>query len=254
MRQDLLMGDRRKREFRSDAYVEQGADRPCGQCGEVLLSTRAKYHPECLPAVRAAAQSAQKRCGRCKVSRASSSFVNDATRADGKYPWCVDCQKDSSARRRFQASDEEPNGHVCPLCDTVVRGSKNRRYCSDYCKYRIKSLKRNFGLNVDQYRAMIAATGGSCPLCGCRPSKWVVDHDHATGLITGVVCTPCNVGILAHSRHDVARVDALRAYLVDTPAQRIGIVLEVPEHYRNTRSNIHKVWERANSNVKPEGS
>lgn len=214
----------------------------CGHCGLDMGPTRKLYHPECLPAVRAAAQLAKRKCGRCKKIRAASSFVNDSTRVDGKYPWCIDCQKTGFQAGKLQSSDEELNGHMCPLCDTEIRGHKNRRFCSTKCKDRVAALRKKFGLNVEQYRKMVEATNGHCPLCNCRVRKWAVDHNHQTGLVTGVVCTACNVGILAASRHEPARAEALARYLASTPAEKLGIVVQVPEAYKNPQSNLQKTW------------
>lgn len=60
------------------------------------------------------------------------------------------------------------------------------------------ALKR-FGLTPEQYDSLVAAQGGCC--CICRtdsPSKhgvFVVDHDHATGAVRGLLCVRCNTGI-----------------------------------------------------------
>lgn len=214
----------------------------CGHCGELLDNHRRSYHVECLPAVKAAAQLARRRCGRCRKTKAASKFVNDATRADGKFPWCYDCQRTGLAVGRFQDSEAELNGHVCPLCDTPIRGHKNRRFCSAKCKDRVSALSKRFGLTVQQYRALVDATNGVCPLCNCHPKYWAVDHDHRTGLVTGVVCTPCNIGILASSRHDLDRVQRALAYLTLTPATRLGITARAPEGKKADASNLHKMW------------
>lgn len=48
---------------------------------------------------------------------------------------------------------------------------------------------------------MLDEQGGGCKLCGRRPygkNKMPVDHDHRTGKVRGILCTPCNraLGIL----------------------------------------------------------
>lgn len=35
---------------------------------------------------------------------------------------------------------------------------------------------------------------GRCASCGHK-RKLVVDHDHATGVVRGLICTPCNMAI-----------------------------------------------------------
>lgn len=73
---------------------------------------------------------------------------------------------------------------------------------------------RKFGLTVDQYRAL----GDVCAICGHPPSgsprekRLFVDHDHTTGLVRGVLCNTCNVG-LANFKDSAALLACAIAYL-----------------------------------------
>jgi Recombination endonuclease VII len=57
-------------------------------------------------------------------------------------------------------------------------------------------LKHHYGLTEAQFYEMVAAQAGLCALCRdpftAQPR---VDHDHATGLIRGLLCDRCNVGL-----------------------------------------------------------
>lgn len=184
-------------------------------------------------------------CARCGTEKAAYAFDQDSSRANGRYPWCKLCRKKYSPARQ-QDIEAELNGHVCPLCDTPIRGHLNRRFCSAYCKERVASLKTKFALSVDQYRALVDATGGRCPICKCRTKKWAVDHNHDTGRVTGVVCTGCNIGLLAFSKHAPDLVESLLGYLQETPAEKLGCAVKVPDDPNGTRrgkSQLHKKWQ-----------
>jgi hypothetical protein len=60
-------------------------------------------------------------------------------------------------------------------------------------------LKRKFGITAEQYAGMLVAQGGACAICetkDTRPWKYfVVDHDHATGRVRGLLCPACNTCI-----------------------------------------------------------
>jgi hypothetical protein len=213
----------------------------CLHCGEELENRRKNYHDQCREPAKTAARLAVRKCKRCKKVKSPNSFVNDESRPDGKFPWCKECQSESNHERRFQDPSDELNGFICPLDDTPIRGHRNRRFCSTSCKDRAASLRKNFGLEVDQYRLLVESTGGRCPLCLNRVHTWHVDHNHRTRKVAGVVCAACNVGPLAYSYHDVEFVRRLLAFLELTPAERLGIQAMAPESY-NKPSQLHRTW------------
>jgi hypothetical protein len=64
-------------------------------------------------------------------------------------------------------------------------------------KYKIRDLKRNFNLTLEQYDEMLLKQNNCCAICG-RPAsefkrKLAVEHNHKTGKIRGLVCNKCNI-------------------------------------------------------------
>ena len=57
---------------------------------------------------------------------------------------------------------------------------------------RRNTLKRKYNLTPAQYDAMSAAQRGHCKTCGRDDQGLHVDHDHATGMIRGLLCGNCN--------------------------------------------------------------
>lgn len=87
---------------------------------------------------------------------------------------------------------------------------------------RVNERLRSYGLNMEQYSAMIEKCGNVCEICGremTRGSKCsaavVVDHCHVTGVVRGVICRRCNtaLGMLGDSRE---RVEKLLNYITRT--------------------------------------
>lgn len=102
-----------------------------------------------------------------------------------------------------------------------VRERKNTvRRVANNPERREINLRRNlaqYGLTPDMYRAMLAAQGGLCAICGEAPppdgikasSRLHVDHDHATGKVRALLCTRCNRGIgYMRDRPDLLRLAA----------------------------------------------
>lgn len=84
------------------------------------------------------------------------------------------------------------------------------------------ALKRNYGITMEEYQALHEVQGGVCAICG-QPETTVqgrtntpfclaVDHDHDTGKVRGLLCTPCNRGI-GFLRDDPAILERALEYL-----------------------------------------
>ena len=64
-------------------------------------------------------------------------------------------------------------------------------------KRHARHLRAYYGMSLDEYDTMLAAQGGVCALCdadtpGGGSRSMVVDHDHETGRIRGLLCHACN--------------------------------------------------------------
>ena len=64
-----------------------------------------------------------------------------------------------------------------------------------------RKLIREYGIARDQYNILLEVQNSKCRLCGKLDSgrkdkgRLVVDHDHTTGKVRGLLCHPCNVSL-----------------------------------------------------------
>ena len=78
---------------------------------------------------------------------------------------------------------------------------RNREwYTQNKSRVRGRTLKRKYGITLDDFNRMLASQGGHCALCPSLPEDQkngtlVVDHCHSTGKIRGLLCNPCNTAI-----------------------------------------------------------
>jgi len=59
-------------------------------------------------------------------------------------------------------------------------------------------MKRKYGITLEGFNAMLGAQSGSCAVCQIAPlpgKKLVVDHNHKTGKIRGLLCYQCNSAV-----------------------------------------------------------
>lgn len=99
---------------------------------------------------------------------------------------------------------------VCADCRIDDRASPYRR------DVQLKSL---YGITLADFERMLAEQGGRCAICradtpGSR-GTWRVDHDQRTGLVRGLLCDACNLGI-GKFNHDPCLLARSIAYLEAT--------------------------------------
>lgn len=85
---------------------------------------------------------------------------------------------------------------------------------------RAAHLRRMYGLSCKEYAALVEAQHGVCAICGQPETRTrdgvvqhlVVDHDHETGAVRGLLCAMCNLG-LGYFRDDAKRLASAVQYL-----------------------------------------
>jgi Autographiviridae endonuclease VII len=95
--------------------------------------------------------------------------------------------------------------------------------------FRNLHIKKTYGITGEQYDVAVAAQDGKCAICGRMPNgenhveqRLVIDHDHETGDIRGLLCNNCNsgMGIIGDSEeHLQAALDYLVRYRKRKEAQ-----------------------------------
>jgi DNA-directed RNA polymerase subunit RPC12/RpoP len=79
----------------------------------------------------------------------------------------------------------------------IAKRRANREKALEY------KLMRDWGLSIEDYNSILKSQNGVCAICG-KPETWkqkgeikrlVVDHDHTTGKVRGLLCHRCNLGV-----------------------------------------------------------
>ena len=114
---------------------------------------------------------------------------------------------------------------TCTRCKTAKPGTveffpphnKKRNGLDSWCRlcrseYRNANCRgKHRGVISDALLAEIKATTKQCVICGDE-SLLVVDHDHLTGKVRGLLCNHCNRG-LGHFRDDPMLLEFAAQYL-----------------------------------------
>lgn len=80
-------------------------------------------------------------------------------------------------------------------------------------RWRPRVLLRKYGLTTDDFRDLLVGQAGRCLICHHVPSEdLVVDHNHATGRVRGLLCQKCN-RMLGHVGDDPRILRSAIGYL-----------------------------------------
>jgi Autographiviridae endonuclease VII len=90
------------------------------------------------------------------------------------------------------ARDEEYRARLCGHSRKYYQAHKHDIACSS----RTKRLQKHYGLSEEEYDALLAKQSGACAICRRRPKgRLCVDHCHLTGMVRGLLCRKCNLGL-----------------------------------------------------------
>ena len=114
-----------------------------------------------------------------------------------EFKWCSACLEPHELE--MFSRDSHTTDGLRSHCRTVDRGMQ---------------LVRRYGVDLDAFNSMVKSQDSECLICLERfdDLDFVVDHDHATGKVRGLLCTNCNVAI-GHLRDDPAIAIRAAEYL-----------------------------------------
>ena len=122
-------------------------------------------------------------CHICDRQLPNSKFYRrkSGPRKGGIIHPCKDCGKIQSAKFRKQNPE-------------LKRKLAKKWYYKNKPSAKNTSLKCNYGITLEEYKAMLKTQNGVCAVCKEPPiSKALcVDHCHKTGKIRGLLCSKCN--------------------------------------------------------------
>lgn len=118
----------------------------------------------------------EKRCGKCQNLLPASSFNRKGA---GLQSYCRECSK-----------------------------SVQQKYYHEGSYYLRNIIQNRYGITQSDYEDLLEKQAHRCATCK-KKRKLVVDHDHQSGKVRGLLCDPCNITL--GKVND--RVDTLQAMI-----------------------------------------
>ena len=146
-----------------------------------------------------------RKCSKCGVDKTPSEFRKNQYQCKPCHSASViEWQRNNKERVREKSKRwyQNPTNRAKSLeggrkrWKNISPEQKRRKYDATNARHKIML----YGITSEQINEMVSKQKGVCALCGKLPTngrwkKLVVDHDHQTGKIRGLLCNPCNVGL-----------------------------------------------------------
>ncbi len=143
----------------------------------------------------------RKKCTKCGELKSLEDYHNSVNTKDGRYAMCKPCvnAKNNEWRKANKGKVAECKRRYAMRNWEAIR-KHQREYMEAHkveaAEYRRRwNLAKRYGITLEQYADMWDRQGGLCGVCRLNRKKMVVDHDHDTGKVRGILCQRCNVSI-----------------------------------------------------------
>lgn len=139
------------------------------------------------------------------------------------------CDKDAVARGWCPTHWARWRKHGDPHT-VLMTGVPRRTDAEKETTQREWRLQRHYGITIAEYDRLAEAQNERCALCGEIPKRrrsrkngepWrglVVDHDHNTGRVRGLLCMGCNVAMGRVDKVGLERIAAYQGQVVEVLA------------------------------------
>lgn len=108
------------------------------------------------------------------------------------------CLDDICKRCCLNSRYKTPSGRRDSYCSDC-KNKNTREYTKSLTKEqrRAYNLKAMYGIKPEDYQNMISCQNNKCLICDIfmLDVKHCIDHNHKTGEIRGILCSPCNQGL-----------------------------------------------------------
>ena len=115
---------------------------------------------------------------------------------------CSDCQVEKPLDDFHKNSNRPPHNRAgrCKPCAAVYsanwyQANKDRLIP----RMRKTAYARRYKFTVEEYEILLAEQGNGCAICkaitGSNGKRLSVDHNHQTGVVRGLLCDDCNIGL-----------------------------------------------------------
>lgn len=139
---------------------------------------------------------------------------------------CIKCNLGKEEEDFYWKVKGKKRNNTCKECHKIYRKqhyeNNRQKYIDKARAWEAKNGGRRFvryGLTSEQIDQLSMLQNGKCKICN-KKSWSVVDHDHVTGLVRGLLCQGCNLG-LGNLGDNVEGIESALKYLKEHARQAL---------------------------------
>lgn len=169
----------------------------------------------------------KKKCSKCGEIKDLAQFRVRPYHKEMRDSWCNPCH---NADRRGRWKKYPGRYSKVRSANYYANQQKNIERARSYREAHMQGRKarerfRMYGITDSQYTDLITLQKGRCAVCGSynprgKHRSWCVDHNHKTGEVRGLLCTPCNVMLGQCGDNPTVLAAGIR-YLAVPPARAV---------------------------------
>lgn len=136
-------------------------------------------------------------CNRCQSEKSGDEFYSHKNGKLGLYSWCKSCCREvRNITRNPEKEKERYSKWLANNPDYHSEWHKNKWSDESYREARRwHRIKFRYNLTQTEYDALLVKQSGKCAICQTIPDKFHIDHCHDTGVVSGLLCPQCNLGL-----------------------------------------------------------
>lgn len=146
-------------------------------------------------------------CNLCRERKSLGRFRKFSKGKYGRTARCKSCLNIIAKRKYWENPQKE-------------RDKKSAQYYANPSAIRRLTLKKLYGITLEDYDALVLQQKGLCAICSKPPirnnqfkgEQLVVDHNHNTGKVRALLCARCNLAI-GQFKHDIGLLKKAINYL-----------------------------------------
>ena len=108
----------------------------------------------------------------------------------------------------------------CKKCEVISVREHQKRNPQKYKNIsRNSDLTTKYGITLEQYNELYLAQEGKCCICKEYFESLVVDHNHESTVVRGLLCPACNF-MLGHAKDNIEILSNAIIYLTESNERR----------------------------------